>query len=37
MAHRFIQDLQKGENIKQNGQLTATYDQNIRKILNFAS
>ena len=36
MAHRFMQGLQKGERIKQNGQLVAYY-QNIRSILNFAS
>ena len=37
MAHRFMQGLQKGERIKQNGQLAAAYDQNIRSTLNFAS
>ena len=37
MAHRFMQDLHKGERIKQNGQLAAAYDQNIRSTLNFAS
>ena len=37
MANRFIQDLQKDERIKRNGQLATAYYQSIRNILSFVS
>ena len=37
MANRFVQDLQKDERIKRNGQLATAYYQSIRNILSFVS